>query len=80
VGLPFKPGGGIVDRLRLAANAGNHFGGDDEAARISARAHHESDEAGAWYPTGFGEPIDVQSVPVTNSCEMGLYYVRSQVL
>jgi hypothetical protein len=79
--------GGISSRERdaalttnNAANVGNHSGGNYGAARMSARAHHDSDEVGAWYPTVFGEPIDVQSAPVANSCEMGLCYVRSQIL
>jgi hypothetical protein len=63
-----------------AANTGNHFGGNYRAARMSARAHHDSDEVGAWYSTVLGEPIDVQSAPVANSCEMGLCYVCSQIL
>jgi hypothetical protein len=63
-----------------AANAGNHFGGNYGAARISARAHHDSDEVGPWYPIVLGGPIDVQSAPVANSCEMGLCCVCSQIL
>ena len=47
---------------------------------MSARVHSDSDEVGAWYPTVLGEPIEVQSASVANSCGMGLCYVRSIVL
>ena len=63
-----------------AADAGNGFGGNYSATRMSARAHHDSDQVGPWYPTVLGEPIEVQSAPVANSCKMGLCYVRSRVL
>jgi hypothetical protein len=63
-----------------AANAGNHFGGTYGAAGMNTQAHHDSDEVGARYPTVFEEPIDVQSAPIANYCEMGLYYVRSKIL
>jgi hypothetical protein len=47
---------------------------------MNTQAHHDSDEVGARYPTVFEEPIDVQSAPIANYCEMGLYYVRSKIL
>ena len=59
------------------ANAGSHFGGNYGATRMSPRAHHDSDEVDTWYPTVSGEPIEAQSAPITNSCEMGLCYVGS---
>ena len=62
-----------------AADAGNRFGGNYGATRM-ARADHDSDEVGPWYPTVLGGPIKVQSAPVANSCKMGLCYVRSRVL
>jgi hypothetical protein len=66
------------------AEAGNDFGGNHGAARVSARAYRDSAGVGAWYPIAFEElfppPIEVQSAPVAKACEMELCYVRSQVL
>jgi hypothetical protein len=66
------------------AEAGNFFGGNYGAARVSARAHHDSAEVGVWNPIVFDEllspPIDVQSAPVANACQPVFCYVRSQVL
>lgn len=83
--------GGISSGERDAAittnnttEAGNDFGGNRGAARVSARAHHDSAEVGVWYPTVFDEllspPIEVQSAPVAKACEKVLCYVRSEVL
>jgi hypothetical protein len=66
------------------AEAGNDFGGNHGAARVRARAHHDSTEVGVCYPTVFEElsspPIEVQSAPVAKACETVLCYVCSQVL
>lgn len=64
------------------AEAGNDFGGDHGAARVSARAHHDCAEVGVWHPTVFEELlsplIEVQSAPVAKACEMVLCYVCSR--
>jgi hypothetical protein len=62
--------------------ADNNFGGNHEAARVSARGHYDSAETNIWDPTGlkdfFPLPIDVHSAPVAKATELVSDYVRSQ--
>ncbi|KAH8656513.1 hypothetical protein BGZ60DRAFT_143341 [Tricladium varicosporioides] len=62
------------------AEAGNDFGGNHGAARVSERAHHDSAEVSVWFEELLSQPIEVQSAPVAKACEMVLSYVHSQVL